>query len=129
VLVEEFSKWVRDGRIPWKLPAEFPLPDEQQAPETLQANNVVRSWPWGNYDEGLLQDLAAAVNEFWKDYDASVDDGKDRRKVAVIEFLKKRGISETAARAIDTTIRPKDWKSGPPKGQAFPRVKPSKKKI
>jgi hypothetical protein len=104
----------------WSLPAEFPriITGMASSPAT---------WPWGKYNDGLLPHLEAAVNEFWKDYDPCVDDGKNRRKASVIKFLEDKGVSTTAARAIDTIARPKGWKSGPPKGRPFPKEKRGKK--
>jgi hypothetical protein len=109
--LKEFSKWVRDRAIPWKLPAEFPLPDPQQDSQSLQ-KNVARSWPWGTYETELLGHLSAAVQEFWTKYDPT----KPRTaptSAKVEAWLGKRGVKVRVRQIMAQIIRADDAPKGP----------------
>jgi len=123
VNLAEFSAWAQNLRHPWEIPEGFPGRTDPAKAGVATA----KTWPWGPYCDGWIPFLEATVIEFWKDYDPSVDDGKDRRKASVVKFLEDKDVSTTAARAIDTIARPKGWKSGPPKGRPFPKEKRGKK--
>jgi hypothetical protein len=134
VNLDIFAAWAQGLRVPWEMPKDFPMTPKADHPANSGDAAIAKTWPWGEYSDGWLSDLAAAVDEFWKDYDPKVQGGKDRSKEAVLKFLygrtDSRGerISETKAKAIDTIIRPKAWPTGPSKGRSFPKEKRSEKK-
>jgi hypothetical protein len=134
----DFVKWAVDkkNRKGDKLWKELPRQFKELAIEEPER------WPWGRYTTKLLDQLAVAVNKYWKDDDPQVKpkrvkpqkpgDKDPRSSEKVIAFLadEKRFdcISPTAAQAIDKIIRHDLWYSVTNKAKKRPTKPGSAKK-
>jgi hypothetical protein len=104
VKLSSFAQWAADV-AKWDVPKERDLarPDEPRKGDT---------WPWGNHTTDLLDAMAAAGNQFWRQYN-SADVSTAPRSDDVVKWLKARGVADSNARKIAAILRPKSIPTGP----------------
>ena len=85
-------------------PADHPRPEAKDSnPAAVQQGGQGSKWPWGPYTTKLLEELAAAIQEFWTKYDpARPQTAPTNRKVE--EWLKSHGVAAARVREIMAKI-------------------------
>lgn len=116
----DFLVWARDRG--YALPVAFESLVELTSREELNARiaelqgqlAATNRWPWGNHSTELLDNLAAAADQFWKPYDPSGQTAAPTNK-QVKAWLIDRGVADRVAEIMAQMLRASDPTSGPRK--------------
>ena len=115
-----FARWAIDV-VGWNdAPQEFKeIADNASATPAQTPRAVLNEreglrgqWPWGSYETPLLNQLRAAAEKFWLNYDPT-DPSTAATSDAVIAWLRSRGVAERVAEIMAQILRDPNLPSGP----------------
>lgn len=100
----------------WAAKLKLDIPEEflKLAEKVDDVPNEHGSWPWGDHDTYLLQQLAAAAREHWAGYDPNRPKSAPKN-ATVIKWLEERGVSKRTAQVMASILRHDKLPPGPRK--------------
>lgn len=105
----ELRRWLAAMELPSKY--AFDPPKQITKPQGNEGK-----WPWGSYTTESLEQLAAAVQRFWVNYDPEQPDTAATSEKICEWFRSNYGLADSRAEVMASIIRADGLKTGPKKG-------------